>query len=344
METLNGRRLLFFIAVTVAATILFPQSAKTPATKKAPDAKSAPAPKGAAAAKTPGPAATSRPSEPSPLTPHWLVDVHLKNGAVFHGVAMDGRIHERSRGAAYDVIKESEKDTIGAGIRLWFYRKLDGFTFLSYRFIDHVEKKKQLTEADMTALRDEVRANRQAAAAGNGKAGAPGQSAKATSGWEALDLDQRKLLETYPPSAGWTTERYEAVQKQFVLDGVAPTPDEDEWITVYPEWVDAYRVYNGEEAAGDAAPKAGPKAGAAPKSGAAKTPAPAAPKASQNRPAPTNAKKSSTPATAEPSEPPAQKKGRSIESLDDLKKKPAQSGGTGSSSSSSGAGRSRGVN
>ena len=35
-------------------------------------------------------------------------------------------------------------------------------------------------------------------------------------------------------------------------DGVAPTPDEDEWITVYPEWVDAYRIYNGEEAAGDA--------------------------------------------------------------------------------------------
>jgi hypothetical protein len=265
MRTHTSRTFIVAAAVLVLAAGAGAQKSAKPAAKTPAKAKAAPAREPAA----------SQPSldlQPSPLTPHLLVEVVLKNGAVFQGVALDGKLYEQAQGPGYESIGEAQKDAIGAGIRLWYYRNLDGFVFLWHRDNERVTVKHALSESEMASIRHRAR---EAKIAG-GRGGSPADSQSAPRGLEALDPEQRRLIAAYPPKEGWSIERYEAVQRQLVLENVQPTPAENAWIAVYPDWVQAYRLYYGIPSASDSA-AAAPRKAAAPKSGKA-APAPSAKK------------------------------------------------------------------
>lgn len=258
------RRLVALIAV-VGFVVACPTSAQD-AKKSAEPKKKATA---TAKAKTPQPKANTLTAEveapaPSPETTNVAVEVWLETGAVFTGVAMNGKVAEKTVGPGWTDVLGNPKDDVSSGIRLWYYRNLDGFVFLNHRYIDKVVVGKKLTESEMIALKTKVAEIR------TGSKAPTKDGTAAKQGYASLDAGEKKLIDEFPPASGYSIERYEAVQRDFVTKGTKPTPDEDKWIEVYPDWVKSYRKYAGlPDPSGDVAKQKAPsKAAQAPKGAA----------------------------------------------------------------------------
>ena len=253
------RRLVALIAV-IGFVVAGPTAAQ--------DAKKAAEPKkkATATAKAPQPKASVltakvEASAPSPETTNIAVEVWLETGAVFTGVAMNGKVAEKPVGPGWTDIAGNPKDDVSSGIRLWYYRNLDGFVFLNHRYIDKVVVGKKLTESEMIALKAKVAEIR------TGTKAPTKDGTAAKQGYASLDAGEKKLIDEFPPTSGYSIERYEAVQRDFVTKGTKPTPDEDKWIEVYPDWLKSYRKFAGlpDPSAEAAKAKASSKAAQAPK-------------------------------------------------------------------------------
>ena len=191
------------------------------------------------------------------LTRHARVQVHMEGGGVINGVVRDGHFVERRTRTDFEVMDEDQRTRFDAGIRVWFYDGLPGYIFLHYRDIAGVRTIRPVTASEMKKL--EARRVAWESAEGvlrpiersedpNPEVYAPPTfSRPPATGAEHLDAEQSSLIERFPPAAGWTPERYATLQRDVVLAAREMTASEDAWTRVYPEWLRAYRIFNGIE-------------------------------------------------------------------------------------------------
>ena len=209
------------------------------------------------------PAPKAKPKLEAPLrdespSGHVAVEVILKNGATFNGVAVKDRMVEKCVRHQYRKIAKEKKGSFGSGIRVWYYDDLIGFLFLPYRQIESVEVGAEYTVHDLERLKDEikerVRKKNEARLAAKRKA-------EAEKSKETEVTEVHPLLKEYPPSEGFTAARYEEIQRKAVVEGYEPTAKEKAWGEVFPDWLAASKA----EEAKKTEKKAAEKKGASPK-------------------------------------------------------------------------------
>lgn len=196
--------------------------------------------------------------------------VTLRSGRSIVGIVTTASMYERRDGAAW---VQAEKDTPGAGVRLFFLRDQEGFVFIPSREIRASEKQGDVTEQEGKELekahsnsakrasdeREKLRKERQAreeaekakAAAAEDKSKSDGQD-KAKGG-TATTEDQiaryTALLAKYPPSK-WTPDSPAEIEKRRIVMGLQPTDEEKAFLAVFDEWTKAHAAWKaGQEKA-----------------------------------------------------------------------------------------------
>jgi hypothetical protein len=208
----------------------------------------------------------------APLPKDRVVAVHLKNGNIVRGYALDSRLFERElrvtaaqaeRGAfkaqeAYEAVKDAKVP--GAGIRVWYPNNAQGFVFIAYTQIEKVDAGRVLTRAEQDALFATIRAKEARIAQAAAKLRA--ESAQKDAAEEALrramieesiarskgvtvDDDRKKrdaLLLRFPPgegAEGWNAARKSSIERKLTVLGIIPSADEQEFVKAYKDWAQA---------------------------------------------------------------------------------------------------------
>lgn len=203
------------------------------------------------------------------------VSVTLKNGETLTGVALRGIKNERLVQGRFEPATDATLPK--TGVRLYYYRDLDGYLFLEHKNVARLDVLDTLTREQSQELADAMRKAREgrdlarkAAAAARARPesrpapeegdepGPPERSAAP----EPLSEDDRAILEKFPPSEGWSPETFGELKRRSIVLHVYPTAREQEFLDAFPSWRAAWT----KQAALDAAKetKGGPEGEPAP--------------------------------------------------------------------------------
>ena len=78
------------------------------------------------------------------------VKVTMTNGSIIVGIARGGALCERQVREGFEPAKST--DERGAGIRVWYYQRMNGFLFLPHRLVEEVEIISTLTPEQSAAI------------------------------------------------------------------------------------------------------------------------------------------------------------------------------------------------
>ncbi|MCA9321088.1 MAG: hypothetical protein KDB53_10150 [Planctomycetes bacterium] len=187
--------------------------------------------------------------DPFAKTGHLQIELHLRRGGAINGVALDGRLIERrGRTGEYEVLQETEKTRVDAGVRIWFYEGLPGFLFVAWRDIERLRIVRELNQGEFEVYEEKAQAAAEKARPSADKktpnADTLSRRGQAVAGFGALEQHERDLLTEYPKSEGFTPERYSAIQKALVVEGKEPSEKDGDWLLVYPEWLEAWNTFH----------------------------------------------------------------------------------------------------
>lgn len=173
-------------------------------------------------------------AQDSATAPDLRVQVALKNGSSIVGIAPGGCLSERPSRAGYESCPDREERK--SGIRIWYYRNLDGFIFLPHKTVGDVKVLNALDPAESKILRDAAaRARKEPKAAGRSEepreAAAPGD----------LSAEEAGLLKLFPPDRGWSPDRYGEIQRRRIVNDVQPTGEEARFVESYAAWEKALK-------------------------------------------------------------------------------------------------------
>lgn len=190
--------------------------------------------------------AAAQDSKPAAVAADERVAVTLKNGESLLGVAPKGVKNERLVAGRFLASKDpSEPKT---GIRVWYYRDLDGYVFLEHRQIERIEvlgkltaeQSRELAEAIGTARRGADEARRLANAKRAESRPAPPEEgdepAPTPAKPEGLTDDEKALLADYPPEEGWSAEKFGELKRRSIVLDIYPTAKERGFIDRFAEW------------------------------------------------------------------------------------------------------------
>lgn len=253
------------LTATFAVLAAFQAPSSLPGTPKAPATESRPT----AAVTLPATSAlrdsvaraASRPAESRPAGVfHSRVQVTLKNQQKFTGIVKANRFVEVESGVGFRAGVKEEK---GAGVRLWFANKGQNWLFLRYVDIQGVQTIGRVSdievremEARLDAELDErlSRENMERIAEVSAQVKALNDARQKEEAEEAARKKEEaekkrkeskdkatKLLERFPEEQGWGEERRKEILKRR-NNHIYPTPEEAEFLNVYPEWVKAKQV------------------------------------------------------------------------------------------------------
>lgn len=173
---------------------------------------------------------------------HVQVEVVLKNEAVFQGVARKGCLVEKCVRHQYRPLADDQRGDFAAGIRVWYYDDLLGFLFIPYRQIESVKVGAELSMAELDRVRAKVEERRQAKEAARAQAaGKPAPEPKKDAGTPLDKAVGNALLDRFPPAEGFSPERYEEIRRGAITGASSPSPKEQEWVKVFPDWLKAYK-------------------------------------------------------------------------------------------------------
>ena len=164
--------------------------------------------------------------------------------------------------------------TKGAGLRLWYYNNTDGYIFLPYKQIRTYRIVKQLSQIEVTAIRDTIRdqeLKRRAEIAARRKIIADRKaekdnqkttgkkldelSKKAVKQQEALEKGKSllDLVAEFPPSDGWGANKIKELHNRRVNLGLFPNAKETRFIDNFESWekgLAMWKAMNPEKAKG----------------------------------------------------------------------------------------------
>lgn len=183
--------------------------------------------------------------------PDLRVHAQLNNGHSIIGVALGSRLSEKSTRRGYSPTEDRKHRK--SGVRVWYYRNLDGFIFLPHKTVEKLEVLGKLSSADSRALRTAVSAARKARASA-AKAKAEAAKAKAKPGGEpgekpgegggdVLTSAEQALLKEFPPDKGWSAERFGEIQRRKIVLHINPSSQEQKFIEVFQDWAKAHKKW-----------------------------------------------------------------------------------------------------
>lgn len=186
------------------------------------------------------------------------VTTRLKNGSRLRGVVKSGRFIER-----LDEREFIETDVKGpnAGLRLWYYDDTNSYIFLPYDTVAHYRIGEKLTDEEVEAIAKRIDDNRKKADAKRAQIkAAQKQPADAEPGDEKpadkpadepaaskLTPAQKKLLEDYPPEAGWGLDKLQELERRSIVIGVFPNESEKRFIDSFAQWNEAFEIWQAEQ-------------------------------------------------------------------------------------------------
>lgn len=169
--------------------------------------------------------------------PDLRVQVELKNGSALIGVAQHGRLVERLHRGGY--VATEQKSSRRAGIRVWYFRNQRGFIFVPYRNISKVTELGVLTADDTVALKAAVRQAEQSRKVAKPLVPVKSVDPKSDKPDDAptpLSEEERRLLEEFPPSKGWSAERFGEIQRKKIVLKRQPTVGEKKFVKNFEAW------------------------------------------------------------------------------------------------------------
>jgi hypothetical protein len=203
----------------------------------------------------------SRPAHADP--PDVRVRVSLQNGETLTGVAKRGVTAEVLEGGRFS--ETADVALPKAGLRLWYYRDLDGYLFLEYKRIANVEalgsltreQSKELADAIASAkrVRDEARRAAEAARkkaeeeAQEGPESRPSDEGAQKPQGPELTAEEKALLDRFPPTEGWSPESFGELKRRSIVLDVYPNKNERDFLESFEEWRKAYAKREEIEAA-----------------------------------------------------------------------------------------------
>ncbi|HYC76774.1 MAG TPA: hypothetical protein VEI02_04010 [Planctomycetota bacterium] len=201
----------------------------------------------------------SRPADP----PDQRVAVTLKNGEKLTGIAVRGVLCERLDRGHFAPCEDPK--AAKTGIRLWYYRDLDGYVFLENPLVTKIEtlgplsrdQSRDLVDAVGTAREGREAANRERVAAKRKAAESRPAPAPDVEGPPAepkpdpndLTEEERALLAKFPPESGWSPEKFGEIKRRMIVLDVYPNPAEQEFLDHFPAWRSAVIKHAAKEAA-----------------------------------------------------------------------------------------------
>jgi hypothetical protein len=189
------------------------------------------------------------------------VSVTLKNGESLTGIALRGVKNERLVAGRF----EPAKDATGpkTGVRLYYYRELDGYLFLEHKQIEKLEVLDTLTREQSKELADAMAAARRGREAARKAVDAarresesrpspeegdvPEDKPKRT-GPEPLTEDEKALLTKFPPSEGWSPETFGELKRRSIVLHVYPNANEQEFLDNFASWQKAWTKWSALQA------------------------------------------------------------------------------------------------
>ena len=213
-------------------------------------------------------------SRPGPVRPaDERVLVTLKNGETLTGVAPQGIKIERLVGGRFLPSKDVRE--LKAGIRVWYYRDLDGYLFLEHRQVASVEvldrltpeQSKELSDAMAAGRRGRDDARRAATLARRAAESRPtpeegDEPAPKPEAPKPLSETDMAVLAQFPPEEGWTPEKFGELKRRSIVLHVYPNANEQAFLDGFETWRGAFERWSALEAAKEAAkeaPKSAPK-------------------------------------------------------------------------------------
>lgn len=209
---------------------------------------------------------------------HVRVAVRLKNGNRLKGVVKDGRLVERVAGLRF---VQAEANENGAGIRIWYFDNSNNYVFLPFGDIADYRVQAKLTTQQLQAIEQQLsedarrkqeleqlqqqkqttedggEADKPKPDAGTPPAPAienqqvPPPPAK-TGEDEPKPAETRlteeqarlfRLLQDYPPQAGWNAQRRDEIKRRMAVVGTKPSAAELHFVEVFDEWQKAVTAF-----------------------------------------------------------------------------------------------------
>ena len=186
------------------------------------------------------------------------VRVRLKNGNRLKGIVKNGRLVELVDGL--DFVTSANQLDPRAGLRVWYTAGTNSFIFVSYKDIarykigstlsdeqvkaiemkiadakrEMIENYERLQDAKKNAADKNKTAQNQQQPPGNqGQTGAEPEL--------QLTAEQKKLLEEFPPSAGWSENKLNKLKLERITIGRFPNEKERKFEGSFTAWNEAYK-------------------------------------------------------------------------------------------------------
>ncbi len=172
---------------------------------------------------------------------HAQADVRVQvtdlKGEPFTGIARGGVTVEVSRRGQFT--KGDDKKAKGAGIRLWYWRDLDGYVFLEYSRIKSTSILGELSVEESAALLKAMTVTRTPAS-------------RPTRVTESVPVPESRpaeptpdpadaaILKEFPIDEGWNPERFGEIQRRRIVLHINPTKKEQEFVDRFDEFRTAY--------------------------------------------------------------------------------------------------------
>jgi hypothetical protein len=177
----------------------------------------------------------------APPSADLRIQVNLKNGASIVGIAPGGCLSERAGRTGYETT--DDRSDRRSGVRVWYYRNLDGFLFLSFRTIEEIKILNALNPKESRILREAAARARKPSdrrAQGAESPGGEKMRAEQPAAGES-SAEDAAVLKEFPPEQGWSAERYGEIQRRRIVNDVQPTGEEARFVEVFSAWERAVR-------------------------------------------------------------------------------------------------------
>ena len=201
------------------------------------------------------------------------VTVRLRNENRITGVVKNGRFVERPDGLEF---VQADRNTPGAGIRVWYYDGTTSCIFLPYEEIATYSIGQRLTETQVKAIEEKLELERKRADEAREAArkareeeqkrqaekaqkeqGEKGEKSEkpddektgkgdgSQGGADAKTSDQKieeqtkrllALVDEFPPSKGWSADKAAEIEKRKITVHVFPNAEEKRFLEVLEDW------------------------------------------------------------------------------------------------------------
>jgi hypothetical protein len=182
------------------------------------------------------------------------IAVRLHNGNRLRGVIKNGRFIERVDGLDF---VPAEKATPGAGVRVWYSDNTNSYVFLMHETISTYKIGARLTDVEIREIEERIAADRERAEKARALQAAMAEAERKREAEEKeasekvadqekaagqAELQARederllKLLQEFPPEAGWGPERVQQIRQHSIAVGVPPDEKSRRFMDVFGDW------------------------------------------------------------------------------------------------------------